>query len=1018
MKRITAIACALTAAFTMYPFRRSIPSEHLSAYTRISLEAFRQQVQNANAQRAYSEHLFQELAIDCESENLFADGEKQGREYAGWHIQNHQLYYHDMTLAEAADAMGCETVYTSNQQLVLRSPFQSGRLILQSSGHVADTNAEEVACGWQGLQVLQYDSPQDAYSAYQTYSAQSGIQLVCPERIYSLPQYEASTEQDLPWGVQAIGSQEYISWLRSTTDVLPEITVAVIDTGVDETHSLLQDRIASNGINFSYGGDGSYRDGHGHGTHVAGIIAQNTPENVRILPIKALSDQGRCGSVELYCGILYAVRQHADVINMSIGGDGTDPLIALACKEAEAADIAVCAAAGNESNNIRYHHPPAFSNTVSVSAVQQITAEEGISYQLAYFSNYGNGLDFAAPGYLISSSVPGDSFQSWSGTSMACPFASAAFADLLSYQPEFTVSQMYHLLKQNALDLGESGYDNSYGWGLIQLKPVSDTDIPKAEDASDDWKLQTETKTEVLAPWIPEGEHYKTISLNEPFHPRNDTIYQMTLLRPMAIRAAVLSGEIKSFQMCDDKGWTYDAATEMTFDPGIYTIQFTAEPDTVILLQSAVESIANTFIEVLPAFETGKELRPHAIVYDAEGTLLKEGKDYCIQSEVPLISSGKYAVTICGIGEHYTEEIQAIFQILPQIEDGLPILTEGTHTVHLPEFQSAVVYQWTPEKSEYCIYKDDLSDTCITVFDQQGNVISFLCELALAYQQIAVSAGEKYYVSVAYRSMQQKGITGFSLTSAYRMMEDCDIQIPQYVPLNSEPDLQVTYGDALLQEGTDYRIMCEDNDHLGRSEIYLVGIGSYIGITSAAYISVPDAAGEYTDADAVITQELQLNTPVNETVFYPGTLHVFHFQAAENGIYYLHLPDETDYETAVWIYGDNGERITLTEGQIALQQGESITICCVANYILNTCLMPDRVFSIMVSDSTLPVTVPEGDFTGDAAADVLDLTALMYYLSETYTMEPKDSQYAGCDLNRDGILAMEDLMLIMQNHSG
>ena len=245
--------------------------------------------------------------------------------------------------------------------------------------------------------------------------------------------------------------------------------VAVIDTGVDYTHKDLADNIWVNegeipgngidddgngyvddvhGVDFVEG-DSDPMDEHGHGTHVAGIIAM-TPGNgggvgvaygAKIMCVRAGQANGSFASTDIAKAIKYAADNGADVINMSFGGTGRSYLVESALQDAFPSCVLV-AAAGNDglpttdAKQAGYLftediYPAGYKYVIGVMATDN-------NKSLAYFSNWdfkeGSGCEYemAAPGVGIYSTLPGNRYSCWSGTSMATPNVAAAAAILRS----------------------------------------------------------------------------------------------------------------------------------------------------------------------------------------------------------------------------------------------------------------------------------------------------------------------------------------------------------------------------------------------------------------------------------------------------------------------------------------------------------------------------------------------------------------------------------------------------------
>ena len=246
------------------------------------------------------------------------------------------------------------------------------------------------------------------------------------------------------------------------------VIVAVIDTGVTDGGP---DGIAHILPGYDFvNDDNDPMDDYGHGTHVAGTIAQRTDNYIgvaglapeaSILPIKVCNASGSCTTSDIVDGILYAVANGADVINMSLGGSEYSGLMGQAVAAArEAGVIVVCAAGNGYGDAVSY--PAAYPGAWAVSAT---TSRD----TLASFSNVGPEIFLAAPGASVTQeTIVGGrwSFQSYSGTSMASPHVAASAALMLSAGA--TPDDAERLLAQTAFDMGAYGTDEVFGHGLVQ----------------------------------------------------------------------------------------------------------------------------------------------------------------------------------------------------------------------------------------------------------------------------------------------------------------------------------------------------------------------------------------------------------------------------------------------------------------------------------------------------------------------------------------------------------------------
>lgn len=303
------------------------------------------------------------------------------------------------------------------------------------------------------------------------------------------------------------------------------VVVAVIDTGVDYTHEDLKDNIWVNtkeipgngidddgngyiddvyGVDLETGRD-SGMDDNGHGTHVAGIIAASNNHigvvglayNVKLMPIKAGMASGFFNQSQIAKGILYAYNNGADVINMSFGGSASTIAVQDALETAYTRCVLVAAAGNdampNEGRPITAPtYPAALSYVMGVMSVDIRGVESG-------FTNYDvkkyNSVEYEvyAPGSQILSTIPGNRYATWSGTSMAAPYVSAMAALLRSAYPDTNTYPTKFIYGQIAATGGRSAICcDPKAHGVHNLPKIVDiynalTQLPKPEVSAADF---------------------------------------------------------------------------------------------------------------------------------------------------------------------------------------------------------------------------------------------------------------------------------------------------------------------------------------------------------------------------------------------------------------------------------------------------------------------------------------------------------------------------------------------------
>ncbi len=278
------------------------------------------------------------------------------------------------------------------------------------------------------------------------------------------------------WHMQAL--DVHVAWdVADGADTI----VAVVDSGVSVGSDGLTDLLP--GYDF-VDDDADPSDLNGHGTHVAGTVAQATDNatgvvgvarDASILPVRVLDADGSGTSSDVAAGIIYAVDNGAQVINLSLGSGSPSMVIEEACAYAEEADVLVVAATGNEGYADFVGYPAAFSTTVAVGATD-------VNHDITYYSNQGEQVDIVAPGGDLSVDANGDGYPdgvlqetivggNWgyylfSGTSMATPHV-AGTAALMVSNGVTDVADLRDGLLSTADDLGAPGEDDAYGHGLL-----------------------------------------------------------------------------------------------------------------------------------------------------------------------------------------------------------------------------------------------------------------------------------------------------------------------------------------------------------------------------------------------------------------------------------------------------------------------------------------------------------------------------------------------------------------------
>jgi thermitase len=299
-------------------------------------------------------------------------------------------------------------------------------------------------------------------------------------RVAASPEAEVEDE----WGLQMIQAPAAWDLIETRTPVL----LAVVDTGVDRTHSDLADNIWTNpgevpgngldddgngyvddtwGWDF-YNGDNDPVDDFMHGTAVSSLAAgvrdgagvAGVCPWCQVVAVKVLGSAGS-GTLDMVAqGIVYAADLGARVINLSLGAAAGSSTLENAVDDAWSKGALVVAAAGNDGAEILFY-PAAYANAMAIAATDD-------QDRRACLSNYGEGfISVAAPGEAIQTAIPNQGYGTYSGTSLSAPHVSGLAGLLFSHEPTLSHADARARIESTAEDLGPVGIDAFFGTGRI-----------------------------------------------------------------------------------------------------------------------------------------------------------------------------------------------------------------------------------------------------------------------------------------------------------------------------------------------------------------------------------------------------------------------------------------------------------------------------------------------------------------------------------------------------------------------
>ena len=475
---------------------------------------------------------------------------------------------------------------------VEEEPNYQTRLIVMSDSAVDDYGAV-ASCHYKNYYYFQYEDYEATDEAYEYFLGLDGVQVMYDYKTtinddFTTGEYitiDSSSYNSWGWKTQNdyLGANSYLTTLMETVGEanLNSQVVAVLDTGINTSHTLFRGRILTEyARNFtpistfsSVIRPSEYEDDNGHGTHVSGIIAEITSSDVMILPLKVLDADGEgyvsyiTNAIEYALGVKDSIEAEGyefKLMNMSIGvatssqaeeeqtakvsANSTISKLNLSAwvNEAYSQGVLSVVSAGNTKGGGKLisSTPANVSNAVVVSALMQTNSSSGaLMYDYSY-SDYGPTVDFSAPGTSIKSAWIGSSYATMyaSGTSMAAPHVTACVA-LLYLNPMFkgfSFEDLNTLLQENVnrsliytgnrYALSSSAVRNNYyGYGIINIKEIGlviegDVVFEEVSSSDDEILIKLSCTTPVSAGQTVEI-YYTTDESAESVSSANGTLY-------------------------------------------------------------------------------------------------------------------------------------------------------------------------------------------------------------------------------------------------------------------------------------------------------------------------------------------------------------------------------------------------------------------------------------------------------------------------------------------------------------
>lgn len=472
------------------------------------------------------------------------------------------------------------------------SGLLKNRLIVKTNDNnpLTETfDAIDIVEGYGGLHILQYLTESQAEYAFNCF-LKSNIEYVEYDVLFEIASEEDTNydySKKLSWNSETSDVLKAFDYIENNGVVCQTVEVAIIDSGIyiEHEHFETKDpelfRIIDSGYALSYGTTTfpSIVDDVNHGTHVAGIIYDNTINNIIIKPYRVFIEANFASGSMIYTCFQKAVEHGVDIINMSLCGSAEAfKTLNDAIENASNKGIVIVVAAGNENDDACSYSPACCESAITVSATN-IDNKPATEY-----SNWGSCVDIAAPGTKINSTVPRywtktdeklnsshvyeatpkSLYKEMTGTSQATPLVSAAAALIKSIDPDITPAEVKRIIKETAFvpdDWEESCDGKNYGTGIVNFYNIARAMLGESESQTPEIEITLDNKFKITTPEGSDSRIYYTLdgtiptienhlTYTEPLSLRNTYTEKLTVV---CHENGKLIGDSVSYDMITNK---------------------------------------------------------------------------------------------------------------------------------------------------------------------------------------------------------------------------------------------------------------------------------------------------------------------------------------------------------------------------------------------------------------------------------------------------------------------------------
>ena len=423
-------------------------------------------------------HLFKEITIDFSNQKVKRDGKKSNlKEEFNITEEMESILFSSEGEMQNFLANSVFEISYDNNIFKIQNPYQRKCIIVKADKIKDKVEGEDILEIYPNIYMINFKTEKITKLMYNYYKEQSYIEKIYLDEIYiddpindiSQTVY-GDTESDLNGYhtiiVSKVGMDNYKKIILENGNP-QEVIVATIGYGIDYENKIFNDRITQKCYNFMLNNN-NIKETIPQGSRIAEVIVDSTTNNVKILPLVTVTEEGYT-SLSAIIKSIYVATNNSDVICFEITNPQNE-FIDLVIEEAYKANIPFCTVGSSKKEN----YPASSQYTLVASSLDK-------ELEISDYSGRGNYIDFAIPSTDVEEIFnQWSSVSRWSGSHYSNAELASIIALIKTYNKDATIKEIYNFIKNYAIDLGEEGKDDLYGYGVPNFSNLKISDIDKS----------------------------------------------------------------------------------------------------------------------------------------------------------------------------------------------------------------------------------------------------------------------------------------------------------------------------------------------------------------------------------------------------------------------------------------------------------------------------------------------------------------------------------------------------------